>query len=302
MLRGDGPVRRPHRGRAHQARCAHRQGHAGGQQLPGPGELRRRCPEARHCERVTARAFARVTERGFPDVASLRQTLGTIAISLGGSRLQATQEHWLRRSFHNDAGARQERLHPYGVRTLVQYSGNECDVALLPHRGILLRARTDDPVVADLVPASSGEISVAESSCDIPPHRVIDDRAVQELVPPPCSLLGCDNEIPPGAPSGEPLRRAGGDDGACGQAIVDASGFAARIPIRRRVGVAVRELSPCGHGSGYLTRANVAALRERMDWPGCAFEERRRAGKRLGEVHVGELRLVRALLDSEQTS
>ena len=48
---------------------------------------------------------------------------------------------------------------------------------------------------------------------------------------------------------------------------------------------------------GYLTRANVAALREAMDWPGCAFEERRRAGKKLGEVHVGELQLVRALLE-----
>ncbi len=48
---------------------------------------------------------------------------------------------------------------------------------------------------------------------------------------------------------------------------------------------------------GHLTRANVAALREAMDWPGCAFEERRRAGKRLSEVHVGELRLVRALLE-----
>ena len=47
---------------------------------------------------------------------------------------------------------------------------------------------------------------------------------------------------------------------------------------------------------GYLTHANVAALREAMDWPGCAFEERRRAGKRLGEVHVGELQLVRVLL------
>ena len=48
---------------------------------------------------------------------------------------------------------------------------------------------------------------------------------------------------------------------------------------------------------GYLTRANVAALREAMNWPGCAFEERRRAGKRLSEVHVGELQLVRALLE-----
>ena len=48
---------------------------------------------------------------------------------------------------------------------------------------------------------------------------------------------------------------------------------------------------------GYLTRTNVAALREAMDWPGCAFEERRRAGKLLGEAQVGELRLVRALLE-----
>ena len=48
---------------------------------------------------------------------------------------------------------------------------------------------------------------------------------------------------------------------------------------------------------GYLTPSNVAALREAMHWPGHAFEERRRAGKRLGEAHVGELRLVRALLE-----
>ncbi len=48
---------------------------------------------------------------------------------------------------------------------------------------------------------------------------------------------------------------------------------------------------------GYLTRANVAALREAMDWPGCAFEESRRAGKLLGEAHVGELQLLRALLE-----
>ena len=48
---------------------------------------------------------------------------------------------------------------------------------------------------------------------------------------------------------------------------------------------------------GYLTRANVAALRETMDWPGCAFEESRRAGKRSSEAQVGELRLVRALLE-----
>ena len=48
---------------------------------------------------------------------------------------------------------------------------------------------------------------------------------------------------------------------------------------------------------GYLTPSNVAALCEAMHWPGCAFEERRRAGKRLGEAQVGELRLVRALLE-----
>ena len=48
---------------------------------------------------------------------------------------------------------------------------------------------------------------------------------------------------------------------------------------------------------GYLTRANVAALREAMDWPGCAFEERRGAGELLSEAQVGELRLVRALLE-----
>ena len=43
---GGGPVRRPHRERARQAQCAHRRGRAGGQQLPGAGELRRRRPEA----------------------------------------------------------------------------------------------------------------------------------------------------------------------------------------------------------------------------------------------------------------
>ena len=48
---------------------------------------------------------------------------------------------------------------------------------------------------------------------------------------------------------------------------------------------------------GYPTRANVAELRETMDWPGCVFEERRRAGKLLGEAQVGERRLVRALLE-----
>ena len=48
---------------------------------------------------------------------------------------------------------------------------------------------------------------------------------------------------------------------------------------------------------GYLTRAKVAALREAMDWPGCAFEERRRVGKLLGEAQIGELRVVRALLE-----
>ena len=48
---------------------------------------------------------------------------------------------------------------------------------------------------------------------------------------------------------------------------------------------------------GNLTRPVVSAMREAMDWPGCAYEERRRAGKALSEGHVGELRLVRALLE-----
>ena len=48
---------------------------------------------------------------------------------------------------------------------------------------------------------------------------------------------------------------------------------------------------------GNLTRVIVSAMRKAMDWPGCAFEERRRAGKVLSEGHVGELCLVRALLE-----
>ena len=41
---------------------------------------------------------------------------------------------------------------------------------------------------------------------------------------------------------------------------------------------------------GNLTRAEVSAMREAMRWPGCAFEEKRRAGKLLSENHVEELR------------
>ena len=41
---------------------------------------------------------------------------------------------------------------------------------------------------------------------------------------------------------------------------------------------------------GNLTRATVSAMRAAMDWPGCAFEEKRRAGKLLSEDHVDELR------------
>ena len=48
---------------------------------------------------------------------------------------------------------------------------------------------------------------------------------------------------------------------------------------------------------GNLTRAEVAAMRDAMEWPGCAFEEKWRAGKQLSERHVEELRLVRALLE-----
>ena len=48
---------------------------------------------------------------------------------------------------------------------------------------------------------------------------------------------------------------------------------------------------------GNLARAEVAAMRDAMEWPGCAFEEKWRAGKQLSERHVEELRLVRALLE-----
>ncbi len=47
---------------------------------------------------------------------------------------------------------------------------------------------------------------------------------------------------------------------------------------------------------GHLRLETVSAMREAMDWPGCLFEERLRAGKRLGEGHVEELRLLRELL------
>ena len=46
-----------------------------------------------------------------------------------------------------------------------------------------------------------------------------------------------------------------------------------------------------------LTRAEVAAMRDAMEWPGCAFEEKWRTGKQLSERHVEELRLLRALLE-----
>ena len=48
---------------------------------------------------------------------------------------------------------------------------------------------------------------------------------------------------------------------------------------------------------GNLARDAESAMREAMDWPGCAWEERRRAGKVLNEWQVGELHLVRALLE-----
>ena len=50
---------------------------------------------------------------------------------------------------------------------------------------------------------------------------------------------------------------------------------------------------------GNLTRETVSAMREAMDWPGCAFEAKWRAGKQLSEHHVQELRLVRELLEMD---
>ena len=47
---------------------------------------------------------------------------------------------------------------------------------------------------------------------------------------------------------------------------------------------------------GNLTLATVSAMREAMDWPGCLFEEKWRAGKRLREGYVEELRLLRELV------
>ena len=47
---------------------------------------------------------------------------------------------------------------------------------------------------------------------------------------------------------------------------------------------------------GNLTLQTVSAMREAMDWPGCLFEEKWRAGKRLREGHVEELRLLRELV------
>ena len=47
---------------------------------------------------------------------------------------------------------------------------------------------------------------------------------------------------------------------------------------------------------GNLTLETVSAMRAAMDWPGCLFEEKWRAGKRLREGHVEELRLLRELV------
>ena len=47
---------------------------------------------------------------------------------------------------------------------------------------------------------------------------------------------------------------------------------------------------------GNLTLATVSAMREAMDWPGCQFEQKWRAGKRLREGYVEELRLLRELV------
>ena len=46
---------------------------------------------------------------------------------------------------------------------------------------------------------------------------------------------------------------------------------------------------------GNLTLETVAAMRSAMDWPGLLFEDKWRAGKRLREGYVEELRLVREL-------
>ena len=46
---------------------------------------------------------------------------------------------------------------------------------------------------------------------------------------------------------------------------------------------------------GNLTLETVEAMRSAMDWPGLLFEDKWRAGKRLREGHVEELRLVREL-------
>lgn len=48
---------------------------------------------------------------------------------------------------------------------------------------------------------------------------------------------------------------------------------------------------------GNLTRANVSAMREAMNWPGCQYEENQRTGKVLSEHYVEELHLLRALLE-----
>ena len=50
---------------------------------------------------------------------------------------------------------------------------------------------------------------------------------------------------------------------------------------------------------GNLTRETVTAMRAAMDWPGCLFEEKWRAGKQLREGHVEELRLLRELVTME---
>ncbi len=47
---------------------------------------------------------------------------------------------------------------------------------------------------------------------------------------------------------------------------------------------------------GNLPLKTVSAMREAMDWPGCLFEEKWRAGKRLREGYVEELRLLRELV------
>ena len=46
-----------------------------------------------------------------------------------------------------------------------------------------------------------------------------------------------------------------------------------------------------------LTRDTVTAMQEAMDWPGCLFEEKWRAGKQFRECHVGSDLRTAAVVD-----